>query len=181
MRDGSEAPSRAVEIDMLQALQAAISAGDLTVVERFDLPARSEHREAVPQAYRSGTVGRWLLGPDFVNGIWSHQAEALRRFEGGSNIVVATGTASGKSLVFQAAALRMLDQRPGSVVLVFYPLKALVADQLVSWRQVMAAAGMPDDAVGRLDGDVLSDERQEIMQTARHRGNSRRNSRLVDE
>ncbi len=61
----------------------------------------------------------------------------------------------------------MLDQRPESVVLVFYPLKALVADQLVSWRQVLAAAGFSDNAVGRLDGDVLPDERQQIMESAR--------------
>jgi DEAD/DEAH box helicase domain-containing protein len=92
-------------------------------------------------------AGCWLS-----NGIWAHQAEALRRFDGGSNIVIATGTASGKSLVFQAAALRMLDQRPRSVVLAFYPLKALVADQLESWRQVIAGAGLSSDAVGRLDG-----------------------------
>ena len=155
------------ETDMRQALQAAVERGDFTVVERFQLPARAESREPVPPAYRAGAVGRWLLGTGFLNGIWGHQAEALRTFEGGSNVVVATGTASGKSLIFQAAALRMLDQRPESVVLVFYPLKALVADQLVSWRQVLAAAGFSDNAVGRLDGDVLPDERQQIMESAR--------------
>jgi ATP-dependent helicase YprA (DUF1998 family) len=46
-------------------------------------------------------------------------------------MVVATGAASGKSLVFQAAALKALDRNPNAAVLVFYPLKALVDDQLV--------------------------------------------------
>lgn len=167
MRNVLEAPSSAVGTDMLQAFQNALATGDFTVVEELEMPARPERREEVPPAYRVGGVGRWLLGSSFDNGIWTHQAEALRRFERGSNIVVATGTASGKSLVFQAAALRMLDQRPDCAVLVLYPLKALVADQLVSWRQVMTSAGLSQDAVGRLDGDVLADERLQIIEKSR--------------
>jgi DEAD/DEAH box helicase domain-containing protein len=146
----------AVRIDMLQAFESTITR-DFTIVERVDLPARSERREPVPAAYLSGAAGRWLNSTQFANGIWAHQAEALRRFENGANVVVATGTASGKSLVFQTAALRTLDLRPDAAVLVLYPLKALVADQLVSWRELTAAAGWPEGAVARLDGDVLPD------------------------
>jgi len=114
-------------IDMLQAFDNAV-ARDLTVVERIDLPARPERREAIPEVYKSGAVGRWLNTAQFANGVWTHQAEALRRIETGVNVVVSTGTASGKSLIFQAAALRTVDLRPDAVVLVIYPLKALVAD-----------------------------------------------------
>jgi DEAD/DEAH box helicase domain-containing protein len=152
--------------DMLRAFESAV-ARDFTIVEKIDLPARPELREAVPAAFMSGAVGRWLSRTQFADGIWSHQAEALRRFENGSNVVIATGTASGKSLVFQAATLRMLDLRPDAAVLVFYPLKALVADQLVSWDDVATAAGWPKGAVARLDGDVLSDERAKAIQNAR--------------
>ena len=152
--------------DMLDAFENAI-ASDFTVVERIDLPARPETREQVPVAYRSGGVGRFLSGPEFATGLWSHQSVALQRFENGANIVVATGTTSGKSLVFQAAAIRTLDRLPDAAILVFYPLKALVSDQLVSWQRVVTAAGWPRDSVARLDGDVLPDERATLMERAR--------------
>jgi DEAD/DEAH box helicase domain-containing protein len=152
--------------DMLEAFDGAI-ANHFTVVERVNLAARPEHREPVPAAFQSGGVGRWLSGLEFANGLWTHQAEALRRFENGANIVIATGTASGKSLVFQAAAVRTLDLRPDAAVLVFYPLKALLADQLVSWQQVVSAAGWPANSVARLDGDILPDERAKLMESAR--------------
>jgi DEAD/DEAH box helicase domain-containing protein len=153
--------------DMLEAFKSAVSGG-FTIAERVDLPARPEKREPAPLAFQSGSVGRWLNSLSFANGLWTHQADALRQFEAGSNIVVATGTTSGKSLVFQAAALRTLDCHPDAAVLVFYPLKALVADQLVSWRQVVLAAGWPEGSVARLDGDVRPDsERAKLMENAR--------------
>ena len=61
----------------------------------------------------SGVISLWL---------WSSAAEDR-------SFVMATGTASGKSLIFQAAALRILDSDPEARVLVFYPLKALATDQ----------------------------------------------------
>lgn len=151
---------------MLQALYSSLRSGDYTTVEQISLPTRSERLEKIPQPFSEGNVGRWLQQA-FPTGIWLHQAEALRRFEEGGNVVVATGTASGKSLVFQAAALRILDRDPGAAILVFYPLKALVSDQLVSWRRALESAGHPTNAVARLDGDVLPDERERIMESAR--------------
>lgn len=152
--------------EMLQTFQSAIDA-HFTVIERIDLPARPERREPVPPAFRSGLAGQSLSRTEHPDTLWNHQAEALRRFEDGANIVISTGTASGKSLIFQTAALRTLDQRPDAAVLVFYPLKALVGDQLVSWGRLMAAADLPETSVARLDGDVLTDEREKLMATAR--------------
>jgi DEAD/DEAH box helicase domain-containing protein len=154
-------------LDMFDAFLKCIDALDLTVIEKMQLLARSERVEQLPRQYLDGRVGHWLGSNQFARGVWTHQAEALRVFEGGANVVVSTSTASGKSLIFQAAALRLLDEKPGSAILVFYPLKALVADQLVSWRKILNQAGFPSDAVGRIDGDVLRDERGKIMQTAR--------------
>jgi len=102
----------------------------------------------------------------FSRGLWKHQVKALRAFEAGENIVVSTPTASGKSLIFQVAALRTLEKRPDGAVLVLYPLKALVGDQLVSWRKILATAGYADDIIARLDGDVRPEEREKIMKTA---------------
>ena len=50
----------------------------------------------VPAAVRSG------LGLD-LSALWSHQVEAIGHVMAGRNVVVATGTASGKSLCYQLA------------------------------------------------------------------------------
>ncbi len=71
--------------------------------------------------------------------LWAHQREALAALHAGKDVVVSTGTASGKSLVYQAAALQALSEgRGGSgltgarrpTVLYLAPTKALAADQL---------------------------------------------------
>jgi DEAD/DEAH box helicase domain-containing protein len=152
--------------DMLDAFVRSVGSLEWTVAEKIDLPARSEQLAMIPDEYARGRVGRWLGGGQYSRGLWTHQTQALRAFEAGANVVISTGTGSGKSLVFQAAALRTLDQRPDSTVLVLYPLKALVADQLVSWRKIIKQAGYPDEAIGRIDGGVLPDERAKIMRTA---------------
>jgi DEAD/DEAH box helicase domain-containing protein len=152
--------------DMLNAFLKSIGTDGFSVVEKIDLPPRFEKFEPVPSVFLAGRLGRWLSGAQFSRGLWAHQAEALRAFEAGANVVVSTGTASGKSLVFQAAALQTLEQ-PQSAVLVLYPLKALVADQLVSWRRIITHAGYSEDIIGRIDGDVLPDERERVIERAR--------------
>ena len=156
----------ALMTDMLEPFKAAVASG-FEIVERLELPVRPERREQIPPEFQTGGVGRWLSSLDFEAGLWTHQADALRRFENGSNIVVSTGTASGKSLVFQAAALRTLDRKPNAVILVFYPLKALVADQLVSWHKVINAAGLSESTVARIDGDVIPAERPKLIDQAK--------------
>lgn len=151
--------------DMLDAFLKSVEALDLSVIEKIDLPVRPERLESIPTEYVDGRVGRWLGSDQFARGLWAHQTEALRALEAGANVVISTGTASGKSLIFQAAALKILEGRPGGSVLVLYPLKALIADQLVSWRNILKQAGYPDGTIGRIDGDVLPDEREKIMQT----------------
>jgi DEAD/DEAH box helicase domain-containing protein len=153
--------------DMLDAFLKSMVQLDLSVIESIDLPARPEQLEQVPAEYLGGHVGRWLGSDKFVRGVWTHQADALRAFEAGAKVVISTGMASGKSLVFQAATLRMLDERPRGAVLVLYPLKALVADQLVSWRKILQQAGYPEETIGRIDGDVPPEERERVLRTAR--------------
>ena len=151
--------------DMINSFNVAVEVGDYTMVKSFALPARGERRAPIPANYLSGATGRWLNSA-YHGDVWSHQAEALQLFDVGHNVVISTGTASGKSLVFQAAALRILEENKDAVILVFYPLKALVADQLISWRTALSAAGFADNTVARLDGDVR-EGREKLIQTAR--------------
>ena len=105
---------------------------------------------------------RALFTSEGADVLWAHQAEALAHLAAGHDVAVATGTASGKSLIFQAAACESIasgfvgegvhaGRRP--TVLYVAPTKALAADQLrrlPRWTALRAAA---------VDGDNAREER----------------------
>ena len=69
-----------------------------------------------------------------TQGLYRHQAEAINHIRTGRSTVIATGTASGKSLCYQLpiAESVVTGVRPGTSLLV-YPTKALAQDQLRSF------------------------------------------------
>ena len=99
--------------------------------------------------------------------VWLHQGKAMSIAAEGRNLVISTGTASGKSLVFQSAAFRTLDQDDEAAVIVFYPLKALSNDQLISWRRAGALAGYREAEIVKVDGDIPRGVRAEVLSQAR--------------
>ena len=140
----------------------------LTVVERLELPPREERTMPVPDAYRTGPVSKWLLSDDTLKGnLWRHQALALEAFAARNNVVLSTGTASGKSLVFQAAAIKTLQEDDEAKVLVFYPLRALVADQGVSWRHALEMADMPQEWIASITGATPMPKRDAVLEKSR--------------
>ncbi len=60
---------------------------------------------------------------------YQHQAEAINRSLNGTDIVLESPTASGKTLAFAAPMLDALVRNPGSHALMIYPMKALAFDQ----------------------------------------------------
>ena len=103
----------------------------------------------------------------YPNGIWAHQAQALEVLGKGDNLVISTGTASGKSLVFQSLAYHQLMTSAQDRVLVLYPLRALAADQLRSWRAMAKELRVVENTVGRIDGTVHTQDRDAILQNSR--------------
>lgn len=86
---------------------------------------------------------------------WKHQvdgAEAVRR---GRNTVVATGTASGKSLVYQLPVLSRLLTEPKATALYLAPTKALGADQLRAVQEL----DLDGIRAAAFDGDTPTAER----------------------
>jgi len=127
------------------------------------------HVERVPA--RIGTAVGW---PDWVEvdlrdswtrrGIefpWMHQADAADLAHAGRHVVVATGTASGKSLAYLMPALTsVLDgsRAPngrGATALYLAPTKALAHDQ---WRAI-EELGVDGLRVSAYDGDTPDEER----------------------
>ena len=90
-----------------------------------------------------------------IDSLWSHQVQALDHLSAGTDVVLATGTGSGKSLVYQLAALMAVAEDPRATVLYVAPTKALGHDQ----ARALAWTGL---RVGVLDGDTPADERDWI-------------------
>lgn len=154
--------------DMLQEFERLITSREILVDSRLDLQARVERSESIPDAYGSGSPGRWLANNERLRGrVWLHQASAMRLAAEGRNLVVSTGTASGKSLVFQSAAFRMLDADPEAAVIVFYPLKALSNDQFGSWKEAARGAGFREEDIINMHGDVRRSSRAGLLEKAR--------------
>ncbi|GAB7048903.1 DEAD/DEAH box helicase [Catenuloplanes indicus] len=110
----------------------------------------------VPSALRTALATRGVTRP------WRHQATAATLARNGRHVVVATGTASGKSLAYLLPALSALAEDPKATVLYLAPTKALAADQL---RAVTALA--PEVRPACYDGDTPSEEREWIRANSR--------------
>ena len=70
------------------------------------------------------------LAASGVQRLYSHQAKALALARQGRDVVVATPTASGKTLVYALPVLERLFSDPQAKALFLFPLKALEQDQL---------------------------------------------------
>jgi DEAD/DEAH box helicase domain-containing protein len=122
------------------------------------LPAREAVTEDwpdwVPDAVRTAYAARGVIRP------WRHQMVAAEAARQGQHVVVATGTASGKSLAYQLPGLTEILERRGSrgqrgaTVLYVAPTKALAHDQLGAIRDL----GLDVRAVTH-DGDASREQR----------------------
>ena len=151
---------------MYDALRTALGEGDISVVESFELPGRQAQYATVPAFLNESAVGNRLARQGAR--LWAHQAEALDQLGRGENVVVSTGTASGKSLIFQAFCFHQVQSVPSRRVIVFYPLKALAADQVQRWTEFARSLDLPDETIGRIDGSIKDPaERERILQRAK--------------
>ena len=151
---------------MYEAIQKLLSSSSFSVVESFEIEGRPARFVAVPEFLLESQVGAYLTS-EFESGLWKHQGEALELLGRGRNVVISTGTASGKSLIFRAWAFYQTMLNPSNRTLVFYPQLALVEDQLRGWRSMAGSLGLDSEIVGRIDGSVQVSEREEILERAR--------------
>ncbi|HYX79370.1 MAG TPA: DEAD/DEAH box helicase, partial [Actinomycetota bacterium] len=142
--------------------RAALSsvAADGSLVHVRELPARPSALEPLPADLPDVLVERLrLLG---IEGLYPHQAEALERVRAGRNVVISTGTASGKSLVYHLAVAAEAVADPKRTALYLFPTKALARDQL-RWVRSLR---LPQVKAAVYDGDTPSAERPLIRRSA---------------
>ncbi|WP_372471662.1 DEAD/DEAH box helicase [Micromonospora trifolii] len=145
--------------DLLRRLRARGAADPVTHVER--VPARAGVPAPWPSwasaELRAAFSRRGVVAP------WQHQAEAANLAYEGQHVIVATGTASGKSLAYQLPALATLLADPRATVLYLAPTKALAADQL----RAVAALELEGVRPACYDGDTPRTEREWIRRHSR--------------
>lgn len=131
----------------------------LTHVER--VPARPGRQAAwpawVPAELRAALAERGVALP------WSHQVTAAEFAHSGTNVVVSTGTGSGKSLAYQLPVLAALRADPKATAIYISPTKALAADQL----RTLSALAPRDARPAVYDGDTPWEEREWVRAYAR--------------
>ncbi|KUP97950.1 DEAD/DEAH box helicase [Thermobifida cellulosilytica] len=146
--------------------------------------------EATPP-YRTGATPRQLvaegvLSPSFAapggpaihldRPLYLHQEQAIRKARAGRDLVVATGTGSGKTESFLLPVLNELEEQhrrgelgPGVRALLLYPMNALANDQLKRLRELLS--GSPHITFGRYTGETKESERdaRELFRTLHRR------------
>lgn len=151
---GAQGPAGLVRADPVQADSTAVG-----------LDPAGPLRHAVRLAPRPGRPADWpqwappdvrrAFGRRGVERPWTHQVEAAELAYAGRDVVVATGTASGKSLAYQLPVLAEFAADPRSTALYLSPTKALAADQM----RALIALELPDIRPAALDGDASLDAR----------------------
>lgn len=93
--------------------------------------------------------------------LYSHQIEAINTIKSKRNLVVATGTGSGKTECFLIPILDsiMKDTSGGIRAIIVYPMNALADDQLRRLRELLSET--PDVTFGRYTGDTEEDGNEE--------------------
>ncbi|MFT7835617.1 DEAD/DEAH box helicase [Saccharothrix sp. BKS2] len=138
---------------LLDRVLAGVPTGESPLTHTEDLPPRPARHAPwpswVPEAVTSALVERGVPQP------WRHQAEAAELAWAGEHVVVATGTASGKSLAYQLPVLSTLTTDPKATALYLSPTKALGADQLRSVEELR----LPGVRAASFDGDTPIAER----------------------
>ena len=123
------------------------------------LPPRPANLVEVPDLHCELAAALSKMG---VERLYSHQREAYERVRAGENVVVATATASGKSLCFKIPAFENALMGAASRALLLYPTKALAQDQLGKIRSL----GLRSVRPATYDGDTPQAIRADVRRRA---------------
>ncbi|MEG2173187.1 MAG: DEAD/DEAH box helicase [Desulfovibrionaceae bacterium] len=104
-----------------------------------------------------------LLTEQGLEFLYAHQARAMDCIRGGQSVVVATPTASGKSLIYNLPVVEQHVHDPDAHALYIFPLKALAQDQRATFERLVQP--WPADArptIALYDGDTSDHFRRKI-------------------
>ena len=100
--------------------------------------------------------------------LYSHQVEAIGHLRRGSNVLVTTPTASGKSLIYNLVVLEEILRNRDARVLYLFPLKALEQDQLKNLGVWLSGIKETKISAEIYDGDTTPYRRKKIRTNMPH-------------
>jgi DEAD/DEAH box helicase domain-containing protein len=115
----------------------------------------AEYDSALPAALKQA------LGQRGIDQLFTHQAAALTAVSQGKNVIIATATASGKSLCYTVPVLQRLLVRPSARALYLFPTKALAHDQTAETNAIISGGKLPIQ-VHSYDGDTPRGQRSKV-------------------
>ncbi|MDD4857847.1 MAG: DEAD/DEAH box helicase, partial [Candidatus Krumholzibacteria bacterium] len=107
-----------------------------------------------------------ILKATGIDKLYVHQVEAVKSLRGGTDVVIVTSTASGKTLCYNIPVLSSLLEDSESRSLYLYPTKALAQDQLRVLQRYMGPKGIRFEA-GTYDGDTPASSRRKLREEAK--------------
>ncbi|HUS80990.1 MAG TPA: DEAD/DEAH box helicase, partial [Armatimonadota bacterium] len=97
-----------------------------------------------------------------IGQLYSHQAEAIGHILAGRNVVIVTGTASGKTLCYNIPVVEAIIADASATALYIYPTKALAQDQLRGLGALMRPGEGVEFLCGTYDGDTPQSLRRKL-------------------
>ncbi len=148
--------------EKIKSIKQIAEQSELEILDEISLPGQMPKYTPVPSDIHPEV--RDALIRSYPQGLYSHQAQGLQLVLDGSDLCLATPTASGKSLVFMTATADRLKHNPEIKTLALYPAKALIQDQLEKWTSALKPLGL---APGYIDGAVPTYERPRLLEEYR--------------
>ena len=120
-------------------------------------------RWASPNKALSGTIKR-MLRAQGIQQLYRHQRQAIDSIRRGQHIVIATPTASGKTMIYNLPVLERFEKNPRAKSLYIFPLKALAQDQLRAFEKAAASFKGLAPTAAIYDGDTTAYRRKKIRE-----------------
>jgi len=151
--------------EFLQYIQRRAEYRD-QIVDIREIPARPARFGRLSKPLPEPLV-RALAGENITQ-LYEHQTEAVEQARAGRDLIIVTGTASGKTLCYNLPVLETLLDDPSARAMYIFPTKALAHDQLSGLQRWL---GLDDELAEVLrpacyDGDTPSSSRAKIRRKA---------------
>jgi len=132
----------------------------MSQVEAWErIPARLPRVQDMPDTISAKI--KVALHKQGIDHLYEHQAVAIKKILQGENVVVATATASGKSLCYTIPVLQRSLMNPTSRTLYLFPTKALSHDQQSEMKKLVELGELPV-MVNSYDGDTPRSQRRQV-------------------
>ena len=105
----------------------------MNIRDEITIPGQEARHGDAPSWLSASPVWQAVKAQTGDGQLFLHQAMGLELVGQGHNLLISTGTTSGKSLVFQAPTLHHLATHPNATAIAVYPIKALARDQVIRW------------------------------------------------